>query len=120
MNVKKLSVRVDSLLVANQVTGEFEVREEALQKYVDKAKELIQRFDEFEITQIHRGQNKKADALSKLASLPFAHLTKQVPVEVIKIRTDSLKEIHEAESVELNWMTRSKPTWKMVRYQLHR
>jgi ribonuclease HI len=67
MKVKRWSVRVDSLLVANQVKGDFEVREETLQKYVDKAKELISRFDEFEITQTPRGQNKKADALSKLA-----------------------------------------------------
>jgi ribonuclease HI len=55
MRVKGLSVRVDSLLVENQVKGDFEVREEALQKYVDKVKELMMQFDEFEIMQIPRG-----------------------------------------------------------------
>jgi ribonuclease HI len=93
MKVKRLSVRVDSLLVAHQVKGDFEVREGMLYKYVDKAKELLKQFDEFEFTQIPRSQNKKADALSKLASLAFAHLTKQAPVEVIKSRTDSCEEV---------------------------
>jgi hypothetical protein len=38
MNVKNLSVQVDSLLVANQVKGDFEVREEALQNTSKKLK----------------------------------------------------------------------------------
>ncbi|KAK9079767.1 hypothetical protein SSX86_001440 [Deinandra increscens subsp. villosa] len=106
MNVKKLSVKVDSLLVTNQVNGEFEIRGEAMQKYASKVKEIASQFEEFQIIQIPRGQNKKADALSKLASLAYAHLTKQVPVEIIHNRTDEIQEafITEQDTAD-SWMT---------------
>ncbi|KAK9049713.1 hypothetical protein SSX86_031318 [Deinandra increscens subsp. villosa] len=106
MKVKKLAARVDSLLVTNQVNGEFEIRGEALQRYANKVRELTSQFEGFEITQIPRSQNKKADALSKLASLAFAHLTKQVPVEIIHSRTDELKEVLETDTVvSTSWIT---------------
>ncbi|KAK9064300.1 hypothetical protein SSX86_015680 [Deinandra increscens subsp. villosa] len=105
MGVKKLSVKVDSLLVTNQTTGEFEVKGETMQRYADKVKELISHFDEFQICQIPRSQNKKADALSKLASLAYAHLTKQVPVEVIHSRTDQIEEIFTTETdISNSWI----------------
>ncbi|GJV42457.1 reverse transcriptase domain-containing protein [Tanacetum coccineum] len=45
---------------------------------------LINSFRKFSIEQVPRSENKKADALSKIASTSFAHLTKQVLVEVLK------------------------------------
>jgi hypothetical protein len=43
----------------NQVKRDFEVREEMLQKYVNKAKELMKQFNEFEIMQILEAKTRK-------------------------------------------------------------
>ncbi|GJV14466.1 reverse transcriptase domain-containing protein [Tanacetum coccineum] len=67
----------DSRLVANHVLGEYVAKEDNMIQYLDKTKSLIQSFDRFTIRQVPRGDNKKADALSKIASTSFAHLSKQ-------------------------------------------
>ncbi|GKD07470.1 reverse transcriptase domain-containing protein, partial [Tanacetum coccineum] len=58
------------------------------------------------INQVPRSKNKKEDALSKIASTSFAHLSKQVLVEVLKEK--SIQEGEVATVVEeegLTWMT---------------
>ncbi|XP_021985926.1 uncharacterized protein LOC110882149 [Helianthus annuus] len=57
-------------------------------------------------SQIPRSQNKMADALSKLASLTFAHLTKKVLVEVLKAPSIDELEVQDVVTDEdPNWMT---------------
>nr|GEX86306.1 reverse transcriptase domain-containing protein [Tanacetum cinerariifolium] len=78
MGVKHVRVNVDSKLVANQVLR----------------------------TQVPRSKNKKADALSKIALTSFAHLSKQVLVEVLENK--SIKEKEVATVIEEDgptWMT---------------
>uniref|UniRef100_A0A251UTL5 RNase H type-1 domain-containing protein n=1 Tax=Helianthus annuus TaxID=4232 RepID=A0A251UTL5_HELAN len=58
-------------------------------------------FQACNIKQIPRSQNKKADALSKLASLTFAHLTKKVLVEVLKARSIDELEVGGCKTHEL-------------------
>ncbi|GKD16162.1 reverse transcriptase domain-containing protein [Tanacetum coccineum] len=63
-------------------------------------------FDSYTIEHIRRNQNKKADALSKMASMTFEHLTKEVLVEVISKRSIEGKEILQVETKEEeSWMT---------------
>ncbi|GJS57987.1 reverse transcriptase domain-containing protein [Tanacetum coccineum] len=58
------------------------------------------------IKQIPRSENKKADALSKIASTSFAHLNKQVLVEELKEKSINEKEILDVVEEEGNtWMT---------------
>nr|GEZ29152.1 reverse transcriptase domain-containing protein [Tanacetum cinerariifolium] len=53
-----------------------------------------------------RNQNKKANALSKLASMTFEHLTKEMLVEVLSKRSKEKKEIPQVETKEgESWMT---------------
>ncbi|GJS67310.1 reverse transcriptase domain-containing protein [Tanacetum coccineum] len=53
-----------------------------------------------------RGDNKKADALSKIASTSFAHLSKQVLVEILKNKSISEMEISTViEEQDPTWMT---------------
>ncbi|GJW68623.1 reverse transcriptase domain-containing protein [Tanacetum coccineum] len=80
MGIKNLQANVDSRLVANQVNGTYIAKELGMIKYLEKVKALTSTFKEFSIKQIPRGENKKADALSKIASTSFAHLSKQVLV----------------------------------------
>ncbi|XP_071704639.1 uncharacterized protein [Rutidosis leptorrhynchoides] len=84
MGIKALKVEVDSQLVANQLNGTFESRDLAMQKYLNLVEEMAKKFDSFSITQVPRSMNKKADALSKLASLTFSHFAKDVWIEVVE------------------------------------
>ncbi|GKA54938.1 reverse transcriptase domain-containing protein [Tanacetum coccineum] len=81
MGVKNLLENVDSWLVANQVNRSYIAKEPSMIKYLEKIRALTSTFKEFSIKQVPRGENKKADALIKMASTSFAHLSKQVLVE---------------------------------------
>ncbi|GKF03503.1 hypothetical protein Tco_0030426 [Tanacetum coccineum] len=54
---------------------------------------LISVFKKFSIEQVSGRKNKKADALSKIASTSLAHLTKQVLEEVLKEKSIEEREI---------------------------
>ncbi|GJW01865.1 reverse transcriptase domain-containing protein [Tanacetum coccineum] len=106
MGVQNLQVNVDSKLVANQVNGTYIAKETDMVKYLEKVKTLAKAFREFSINQVPRKENKKADALSKMASTSFAHLSKQVLVEELKEK--SVNEIEVLAVVEEegdSWMT---------------
>nr|GEV46396.1 reverse transcriptase domain-containing protein [Tanacetum cinerariifolium] len=74
MGVKNLQTNVDSRLVANQVNGTYVAKEIHMVRYLEKVRALINNFKVFSIRQVPRSENKKADALSKIASTSFAHL----------------------------------------------
>ncbi|GJV10560.1 reverse transcriptase domain-containing protein [Tanacetum coccineum] len=93
MGVRNVHVSVDSKLVANQVLGTYIAKEENMVKYLGMAKSLISGFANFSISQVPRSKNKKADALSKIASTSFAHLSKQVLVEVLKEKSIQEEEV---------------------------
>lgn len=93
MGVKDLAANVDSRLVANQINGTYVAKEDSMIQYLAKAQALTQSFRTFSIKQIPRSQNKQADALSKIASTSFTHLTKQVLVEVLKEKSIKEKEV---------------------------
>ncbi|GJT33294.1 reverse transcriptase domain-containing protein [Tanacetum coccineum] len=67
---------------------------------------LTSSFKAFSIRQIPRIENKKADTLSKIASISFAHLSKQVLVEELKEKSISKVEILAVVEEEGDtWMT---------------
>ncbi|XP_071699358.1 uncharacterized protein [Rutidosis leptorrhynchoides] len=94
MKFEHLQAFVDSQLVANQVLGIFEARQPIIQLYLSKVRELVESFRSFTIEHERRSRNKKADALSKLASITFAHLAKEVLVEVLEKRSIEAQEVH--------------------------
>ncbi|GKE92237.1 reverse transcriptase domain-containing protein [Tanacetum coccineum] len=81
IGIKNLQENVDSRLVANQVNGSYIAKESGMMQYLEKVKTLATNFKRFSIKQVPRSENIKADALSKITSTSFAHLTKQVLVE---------------------------------------
>ncbi|GJX10848.1 reverse transcriptase domain-containing protein [Tanacetum coccineum] len=93
MGVKNLQANVDSRLVANQVNGTYVAKEADMIHYLEKVRTLTSVFKAFSIKQVLRSENKKADALSKIASTSFAHLSKQVLVEELKEKSISEVEI---------------------------
>ncbi|GJZ57305.1 reverse transcriptase domain-containing protein [Tanacetum coccineum] len=70
MQVRDIHAFVDSKLVASQVEGSYKAKGERMIKYQEKVLELAGAFNRFRITYIPRAENRKADALSKLAALP--------------------------------------------------
>ncbi|XP_071708074.1 uncharacterized protein [Rutidosis leptorrhynchoides] len=105
IKIEHLQAFVDSQLVANQVLGIFEARQPIIQLYLSKVRELVESFRSFTIEHVRRSQNKKADALSKLASITFAHLAKEVLVEVSEKRSIEAQEVHDLIIEEENtWM----------------
>nr|GEV94759.1 reverse transcriptase domain-containing protein [Tanacetum cinerariifolium] len=93
MGVKNIQANIDSKLVANQVLGTYVAKEDNMIKYLEIANGLVSGFKTFSISQVPRSKNKKADALSKVASTSFAHLSKQVLVEVLETKSITGKEV---------------------------
>ncbi|XP_071712340.1 uncharacterized protein [Rutidosis leptorrhynchoides] len=105
MNIVKLRAFTNSQLVSNQFSGTFEAHDPSMQKYLQLLKETAARFEHFELAQVPRSQNKKADALSKLAALTFSHFQKQVWVEELPSKSiDSDLMVASVIEEQLNWM----------------
>nr|GEX15294.1 hypothetical protein [Tanacetum cinerariifolium] len=106
MGVKNIQANVDSKLVANQVLGTYVAKEDNMIKYLEIAKGLVSGFKTFSIGQVPWSKNKKLDALSKIASTSFAHLSKQVLVEVLETKSIIGKEVTAViEEEGPTWMT---------------
>ncbi|GJX41804.1 reverse transcriptase domain-containing protein [Tanacetum coccineum] len=107
MGVKNLQAHVDSRLVANQVNSSYIAKEPGMVQYLNKVKTLTKSFKEFSIKQYQtKVKTKKADALSKIASTSFAHLSKHVLMEELKEKSINEKEILDVVKEEGNtWMT---------------
>ncbi|XP_071699834.1 uncharacterized protein [Rutidosis leptorrhynchoides] len=76
-----------------------------MQKYLKLLQESAMRFEHFELEQVPRSQNKKADALSKLTALTFSHFQKQVWVEELPSKSiDNDLMVASVEEEQPNWM----------------
>nr|GEZ78749.1 reverse transcriptase domain-containing protein [Tanacetum cinerariifolium] len=88
----------------NQVNGLFEARKPFIKQYLEKGKVLLVSFPTYSIEHVKRDQNKKAYELSKLASMTFSKLAKDVLVEVLQKKSITQKEvINVTQEVEDNW-----------------
>ncbi|GJV26736.1 reverse transcriptase domain-containing protein [Tanacetum coccineum] len=106
MGVRNVHVSVDSKLVANQVLRAYVAKEQNMIKYLENVKSPVSGFASFSISQVPRSKNKKADALSKIASTSFAHLSKQVLVEILKYKSIHEEEVAPVvEEKGITWMT---------------
>ncbi|GJS62226.1 reverse transcriptase domain-containing protein [Tanacetum coccineum] len=86
--------------------AEYEALIAGMVQYLKKVKTLTSNFKEFSIKQVLRSENKKADALCKIASTSFAHLSKQVLVEELKEKSIHEREVCAiVEEEEQTWMT---------------
>ncbi|XP_028084862.1 uncharacterized protein LOC114285981 [Camellia sinensis] len=72
MKATALMVFSDSKLVVNQVSGEYEARDERMAKYQALVREEIKKFPAIRVEQINREENNSADELAGLASAQTA------------------------------------------------
>ena len=104
LEVKNLLVQSDSKLVVEQFKGEYETKEERMQKYLRLTRHLTHEFDKVEFEQVPRNQNVLADEISKLASSEEGGLSKSLTMEVQK--HPSIKEVPTFAIQSMNsWMT---------------
>ena len=84
LGVKHLLVQNDSKMVIGQIRGDYEAKEERMQKYLKLTKHLTQEFEEVEFVQVPRSQNTAANEISKLASSEEGGMNKDLAMEVQK------------------------------------
>ncbi|GJY66134.1 reverse transcriptase domain-containing protein [Tanacetum coccineum] len=86
MEITKVAIFLDSQLLVNQIKGTYAAKQTSIKYYLQKFKTVLRDFEEYTVEHVRRNHNKKADALSKLASMTFEHLTKEVLVEILTKR----------------------------------
>ena len=84
LGVKNLLIQSDSKLVVEQIKGEYEAKEERMQKYLRLTRHLTREFDEVEFIQVPSNQNALADEISKLASSEEGGQSNDLVMEVQK------------------------------------
>ncbi|GKD16757.1 reverse transcriptase domain-containing protein [Tanacetum coccineum] len=105
MEMTKVAIFLDSQLVVNQIKGTYAAKKLSIKSYLQKVKTALKGFKGYTVENVRRNQNKKADALSNLASMTFEHLTKEVLVEVLAKRSIEEKEVLKVEIEEKrSWM----------------
>ncbi|GAU39748.1 hypothetical protein TSUD_219910 [Trifolium subterraneum] len=83
VGAKEIKIYTDSQLVASQVLGDYQAKNDNLSEYLALVKERITKFDSAEIQHVPREHNKRADILSKLASAKRKNGNKSVIQEII-------------------------------------
>ncbi|GKF93056.1 reverse transcriptase domain-containing protein, partial [Tanacetum coccineum] len=90
----------------SQVEGSYDAKGARMVKYRKKVLELAGAFNRFRITHIPRVENRKADALSKLATVQFDHLSKEALVKVLNELSVEAQEVNMVVEEEgPTWMT---------------
>ncbi|XP_021985131.1 uncharacterized protein LOC110881062 [Helianthus annuus] len=105
MKAKHVEASTDSQLVVKEYQGEYEAKDNTMAQYVVKVKETAKAFKTFKLEYIPRGRNRKSDALSKLASVAFDHLAREVKVEVLTSLSLGTEEVAAIENAQETWMT---------------
>ena len=82
LGAKSLIVQADSQLIIGQVKGDYEAKEEMLQKYLKIVQRLLQHFDSLDFAQIPRAKNAKADFLARLVSSNDYNATFELCIEI--------------------------------------
>ncbi|MDR1166775.1 MAG: ribonuclease HI family protein [Deltaproteobacteria bacterium] len=68
LGVRNLDIRLDSQLVARQISGRYKVRAPHLMAYCQKAKELLASFENWSVSHVRREFNREADRLAGIAA----------------------------------------------------
>ncbi len=73
----------NSQLVANQISGEYQARDERMSAYLLVVQSLLAEFELAQVVQISREHNTHADLLAKLATTLKTKMQKTICVETI-------------------------------------
>lgn len=105
MGAEAIIALTNSRIEANQINGEFEAKDKQMEKYVKVMQQLVEPLKEFSIKQNPIGENIRANALSKIASTRFDHMSKKVLVEILKERSIEERWVHTLAPTRHTWMS---------------
>ncbi|KAL0427462.1 UNVERIFIED_CONTAM: hypothetical protein Slati_2921000 [Sesamum latifolium] len=94
----------DSQLIVKQVSREYEAKEESMVQYLQQIEELKTKFKSFQLQQIPREENFKADSLSKLANALEDCKARRITVQHLAQPRGSLN-IQAISSNDNDWQT---------------
>ena len=83
LGADRLRVFFDSQLVVNQISGEYQARDERMALYLRAVKNSLSKFEFIQVKQIGREHNSHADILTKLATAKETDMERTVRVEVL-------------------------------------
>jgi ABC-type transporter Mla subunit MlaD len=106
LQANSLHIYCDSLLVVNQISGDYAAKDEKMKTYLTEAKKLLGKFKHVQIEHISRDLNGHADALASLASAVAPELRRTISVGVQNLPSVG-EVINEVCSVDqsLSWMS---------------
>ncbi|XP_070009718.1 uncharacterized protein [Nicotiana sylvestris] len=107
LGAEVIEAKCDSLLVVNQENKSFEVREDRMQRYLDKLQVTLYRLKEWTLDHVPREQNSEVDALANLGS--SVKEDDIVSGTVVQLSRSVVEEGHaEINSTSLTWDWRNK------------
>jgi len=111
LGISHLSVLGDSLLVINQVNGQYKVKSEAILNLYNEVLQLKAQFAFIEFNHVYREYNKRADELSNIALLDL---------EKPDLQADFIKELDEdwVEETKIDELIRQKEPTLTVKMPL--
>ena len=83
LGVDRLRVFCNSQLVVNQISGEYQARDERMASYLRAVKSSLSAFEFIQVEQIGREHNSHVDILAKLATAKETDMERTVTVEVL-------------------------------------
>ncbi|XP_074347278.1 uncharacterized protein LOC141686122 [Apium graveolens] len=87
VGAKNLKICGDSRLIVAQVNGEFEAKDDAMDKYLRVMKGILIQFDEWYAEHVLREENTTVDALSKFASSEIENYPRYFYFQVLRTPT---------------------------------
>ena len=104
MEAKKVLLKSDSKLVVRQIKGEYEAKEQRMQKYLKLMHQLIKDLEQMEFIQVPRSLNMEADEVARQASSEAVDDPLGIKIEVQKF--PSIEEFHTfAIQGSMSWTT---------------
>ncbi|KAJ9566843.1 hypothetical protein OSB04_002809 [Centaurea solstitialis] len=114
LGARHLNARSDSLLIVNQVNGDFQAKDSKMMSYLKIVKDRVARFDHFAIEQIPRDLNTQADALANLGSAFNEPTVESIPIIHFMTSTNKTKEEVPMNEDIYNW---SLDIWNYLKHK---
>ncbi|KAM1242111.1 hypothetical protein ACFX2G_034503 [Malus domestica] len=103
LGVKQIDIFSDSQLVVNQVTNNFDAKDNSMAVYLAQTQLLLKYFH-YQITQIPRTANNHADALARLASAVEDKIGRKIQVELLAAPSTMAAEVCNLQQGD-SWIT---------------
>ena len=94
IEVERIEILSDSMLVVQQLKGEYQAKDEGMIKYLQVIWSLVSKFIYWNITKVPKSENSEADRLAKYALVTIPNLEKfeeRIFVEFLPKKSTDLK-----------------------------